>query len=77
MGLFLSGLLALKLPETHKQPMPESIEDLYDLAGRGRSSRGHYKVTISELAENKVNLLRSQLDEHTAEAEVSTVSDES
>lgn len=72
--MFLAGLLAMKLPETRNKAMPESIDDLYDLAGQGHSSSKQIKVKVRDIDEDQIRLLESQLDEQAVEAEVNTVS---
>ena len=72
--MFLAGLLAMKLPETRNKAMPESIDDLYDLAGQGHSSSKQIKVKVRDIDEGQIRLLESQLDEQAVEAEVNTVS---
>ena len=61
--MFISGIIALRLPETRGKRMPETIQDLYDLAGQGQiGQRSNKEVILREISEDKVRLLQDQME---------------
>lgn len=60
-GMILSALLAIRLPETRNKAMPESVTDLYELAGQAQPSHGQTEVIARRLSQEKVKLLENQI----------------
>ena len=59
-GIFIAGFLSLRLPETHKRAMPESMHDLYDLAGQGQKHKLSDKAsTFAQMANDDTELEHS------------------
>ena len=61
---FLAGLAALKLPETRKQPMYETVEDLL----QGQRNRSN-QVAVQAISEDKVKLLQEEIEGNNASEE--------
>ena len=76
--MFISGIIALRLPETRGKRMPETIQDLYDLAGQGQigGQMSNKEVTVREISEDKVRLLQDQMEENEGEDFVEITDDE-